>query len=253
VPTESGRPVSLTGDEYAAIIDELIILHEATTGFEIPVEHKRAALVLAAMEAETTEAGRATRVLMNAGLHDATALHVRKALEFGVTAQWIAATPNGVDAFFAESERGVRALYEEGKQSGQQMPKGHRTAVRSKGRRRTGRSQNSPLVRPHRRNVWQAQRDLSAIPSAQRALPSVCHEQSGAALQAHQQVRRRHGATHNRRRAARRMAVTLGIALLWAASAVDQYVVNEPRSDTLSAIAERLGVPARLEPAPPAS
>lgn len=49
-------------------------------------------------------------------------MHIRKALEFGVTAQWIAATPNGVDAFFAESERNTRALYGEAKRTRQVMP-----------------------------------------------------------------------------------------------------------------------------------
>lgn len=50
---------------------------------------------------------------MQAGLHDATAVHVRKALEFGVTAQWIATTSNGVDAFFAKSVQSDRAVYGE--------------------------------------------------------------------------------------------------------------------------------------------
>jgi hypothetical protein len=253
VPTESGRPVSLTGDEYAAIIDELIILHEATTGFEIPVEHKRAALVLAAMEAETTEAGRATRVLMNAGLHDATALHVRKALEFGVTAQWIAATPNGVDAFFAESERGVRALYEEGKQSGQQMPEDIAQQYEAK-------AEDAPdeakIVRWFVR-IAETFGKHNGIYLQYRVLSGHCHPSVTSSLAQHFKLTNESdvgmvlhttgGERHDE------WLFTLGIALLWAASAVDQYVVNEPRSDTLSAIAERLGVPARLEPAPPAS
>lgn len=108
--------------EYEALVDELITLHETTPGFDIPIEHRREAIVLASMEAEAIEAGRATRVLMREGLHDATAVHIRKALEFGVTAQWIAATPNGVDAFFAESERNTRALYGEAKRTRQVMP-----------------------------------------------------------------------------------------------------------------------------------
>lgn len=42
---------------------------------------------------------------------------------------------------------------------------------------------------------------------------------------------------------------TLGIALLWAASAVDERAVKRPRSAKLADIAERLGVPPQLTPA----
>lgn len=253
LPTENGRPVSLTGDEYAAVIDELIAIHEAATGFEIRVERRREALVLAAMEAEATEAARATRVLMHAGLHDATALQVRKALEFGVTAQWIAVTPNGVDAFFAESERGARALYDESKKSGQEMP----ADIASQYEEEAEDAPDEAKVLRWFVRVVDSFGTHNGIYLQYRVLSAHCHPSVTSSLAQHLQVdadsdvgmvlHTTGGQRHDP------WLFTLGMALLWAASAVDQFVVGEPRSAALVRIAQRLGVPSKLEAAQPST
>jgi hypothetical protein len=184
------------------------------------------------------------------GLHDATALHVRKALEFGVTAQWIAVTPNGVDAFFAESERGARAVYNQGKQSGQQMPEDIAQQYEAE-------AEDVPDEAKALRwfvRVADTFGKHNGIYLQYRVLSGHCHpsvtsslaqhfkldDESDVGMVLHTTGGERHDA----------WLFTLGIALLWAASAVDHYVVSEPRSATLAGIAERLGVPAQLEPAP---
>ena len=228
MPIENGRPVSLTGDEYEALVDELITLHETTPGFDIPIEHRREAIVLASMEAEAIEAGRATRVLMREGLYDATAVHIRKALEFGVTAQWIAATPNGVDAFFAESERTTRALYGEAKRTRQVMPDDIAAQY-----------EEDPEAVPDEAKVirWFVQvadtfGQDNGIYLQYRVLCGHCHVSVSSSLAQHLReddtstsglrLQTTGGQRHDE------WLYTLGIALLWAASAVDERTASGP-------------------------
>jgi hypothetical protein len=73
-------------------------------------------------ENSVLEAVYAVLALRRADLHSASAVHIRKALEFAIVAQWIHVTPNGLDAFLHESRRNTEALIAEAKAANVLLP-----------------------------------------------------------------------------------------------------------------------------------
>ena len=107
------RPPDLSADEYLTVINDLLRLYETQASIETWPKERRHVLALAGLENAVLEAAYAVLALRRADLHAAAAVHVRKALEFAVVAQWIHVTPNGLDAFLHESKRNVDNLMAE--------------------------------------------------------------------------------------------------------------------------------------------
>lgn len=193
------------------------------------------------------EAAYAVLALRRADLHTAAAVHIRKALEFAVVAQWIHVTPKGLDAFIDESRHNVDKLVAEAITANVLVP----AQVAASLARDAAVAPDQAKVMSQFKRVADSFGVGSGIYMMYRSLSSQCHPNVGAVVQHLEEAPEStggvaiclHGGVPNSAH-----YFTLAASLLWVARPVDSRTKFQPRKADLQSISKRLGVPSQLKP-----
>lgn len=104
-PHEPGR------SEFAQVVKDLVSLNESIPSVSVGRANQERLLVLHGLVAHTLNCADTAVMVIEQGRHHAAKPLVRVALEHAIVAQWVHQHPEGIDAFLSKANKSYRTYY----------------------------------------------------------------------------------------------------------------------------------------------
>jgi hypothetical protein len=232
--------------EYVAIVEELIRDFDATAEIEMRRKDVNVGLLMFGLAKAAVRTSAAALALWRQGFELEAAPQVRLVFELGVKAQWVYHHRNeGFDAMVSVGARGTKRLAKQALDAGFSVPEDVLADLASDVRPRTAASNKLESFEKVCGDV-RASDNLYLI---YRTLSSYSHAGSQLAqrfLDLDEEGKLKPASPPSLGFTGE--AWTLGVGLVYASRAFDEWCMTKPRKRALRAAAQRLGVPPLLLP-----